>query len=445
MSLYRNFLELSIAARYLRGQGRTVIFSQGGRFSLLFMALMVYIMVVVLSIFEGFQKQVQDSLWNSGYHITVTRKSSRKPITNHEALTEAIRQRDKKFKALRSTFGGISANALLERGGRFEGKFVRAVPVTQEELAGGRLKDYPELVHYDADLLKKFSSGNYILVGREMARYYGWELGDRITLYMPRGGVISRNLQIEKQRFRIAGFFRTGYYEFDQNLLMLSLKTAQKFLGVGQGVTEIVVQLDNLALLGQLRDAIKEILPGGPGDYEVITIKDRRGNFLKALQLEKILMVIIMGLLILAGAAGIWVTVHLLIKSKERSIGMLRAMGMPIWSIITIFTTYSMLIGFLATSIGASIGIYVANRLEPITHLSEDFINSTCKVLSDSCRPVELIPRNIYYFDHLPVHTDVSIIFGIAFATLVLSGLAGYFPSRKAARVDPVKALRAAG
>src|SRR5690606_21288962 len=133
---------------------------------------------------------------------------------------------------------------------------------------------------------------------------------------------------------------------------------------------------------------------------------------------------------------------HLLVSSKSRSIGMLRAMGLPTDSILIIFTAHSMLIGLLATLIGGSTGIYMANRLESVIQLVEDVINGMCRWYSDTCVPVSLIPKQIYYFDHLPVNADLSIIFGVALVTMILSGFAGFFPARIAAVVDPVKTIR---
>jgi lipoprotein-releasing system permease protein len=343
---------------------------------------------------------------------------------------------------VRSAFGSISVNALLEVDNVFEGKSLRAIPVREQDLETGDLQNFPRIVHYDRRLLKKFDSGNCVIVGREMARYYGWQVGDSIRLYMPRGGELTRNMQIRKEEFVIAGFFRTGFYEFDQNLIFLSLRTAQRVLGFGDVSTEVIVQLKDLAYLDPVAARLRDLIPDNPYLYTVRTIKDERGNFLAALQLEKTLMIIIMGLLIVAGAAGIWVTVHLQVRAKSRSIGMLRAMGLPARSVIIIFTAHSMLIGLLSTLVGGSIGIFVSDRLESIVQLVEDMINSVCGWYYSSCAPVTLIPKNIYYFDHLPVYADLSVIFGIAVTTMILSGLAGFFPSRNSALLDPVYTIR---
>ncbi|MCB1324113.1 MAG: ABC transporter permease [Spirochaetales bacterium] len=437
----RFFLEIFIALRYLRGHGRTVIFNLGTRLSFFFMALMVYIMVLVLCVFTGFQKEVHSSLWNSGYHIMVINPIHGSALSDYEDVVERTELDPTVQRLSRSIFPSISLNALLEFRNQFEGKALRAIPATDEELATGQLRDYPRIVYFRKELLENFNRGNYVLVGREMARYYGWDVGDRIRLFLPRGGRLARGIEVRQEEFIIAGFFRTGYYEFDLNLIFMSLSTAQRVLGIPGRATEVIIQLHSLSDLDQTEDAIRDVLPGY--NYDLRTIRQDKGNFLAALQLEKTLMLIILSLLILAGVAGIWVTVHLLVRAKSRSIGMLRAMGLPTTSILVIFTAHSMLIGFLSTAVGGSIGIFVANRLEEIIRMMEEIVNSSCNWLLGSCQPVSLIPSNIYYFDHLPVQADLTVIFGVALATMILSGLAGYFPARRAAMLDPVETIRA--
>ncbi len=436
------FLEIFIALRYLRGQGRTVVFSLGTRLSFIFMSLMVFIMVVVLSVFNGFQQEVHRSLWNSGYHITINKQNQAFSENVSSNLLERVSERPDLKGKVRSVFPSISINALLEIQNQFEGKAVRAITVNPEDIEKGELKDFPRIVHYDIDLLRRFKGGNFVIIGREMARYYGWKVGDRIKLYLPQGGSISKGMQIRQEDFRIAGFFRTGYYEFDLNIIFMSLETAQRAMFMHDNITEVIVQLNNLSNLDGMKHEVRQLLPGNPYSFMIRTIKDERGNFLAALQLEKTLMIIIMGLLIIAGVAGIWVTVHLLVKSKNRSIGMLRSMGLPTTSIIVIFTAHSMLIGFLSTALGGALGIFIANRLESIIQLIEEILNGSCQWLVGNCVPVQLIPRNIYYFDHLPVYADMNVIFGVALTTMILSGLAGYFPSRRAAILDPVETIR---
>ena len=153
-------------------------------------------------------------------------------------------------------------------------------------------------------------------------------------------------------------------------------------------------------------------------------------------------MLVILSLLILAGVAGIWVTVRLLVKSKVPSLGLFRAMGMSSKSILLIFTTYAFTIGFFSSAIGASLGIFVSNHLETLIFFTEDAINQTCNLINNNCINVQLIPPYIYFFDHLPVKADLEIILGISLSTLILSGLAGYFPARGACNVNPAQILK---
>lgn len=417
-----------------------VLFSLGTRLSFMFMSFMVYTMVLVLSVFNGFQSEVHKSLWNSGYHVNISRTGN--PMFGFEAITQAVLKSKIVSPHVKSAFGSIQVNGLLEVQGRFEGKGIRGIPTEKSGLQTGHLKDFPEIVHYNKQYLEQFDQGNYIIIGREMARFYGWQVGDTVHLVLPQGGSLRKGMNIRREEFIIAGFFRTGFYEFDMNLIYMALPTAQRVLDMPLQVTEVIVQLNDLSSLDFVRSTVRDELPENPYLYTIRTLKDERGNFLAALQLEKVLMIIIMGLLILAGAAGIWVTVHLLVQSKSKSIGMLRAMGLPTRSVLVIFTAHSMLIGLLATLVGGSIGIYAANRLEVTMQLVEDLMNSGCQIVFEHCSPIQLIPKNIYYFDHLPVYADLSVIFGVAIATMILSGLAGYFPSRRAATQDPVMVLR---
>jgi lipoprotein-releasing system permease protein len=437
------FLEIFIALRYLRGHSRLTILNTGTRLSLLFMSLMVFIMVVVLSVFNGFQAEVKRSLWNSGYHITITSVNSQKTIKNYDKIIQSIyKNKDALNNNIRSIFPSILVNGLLEIQGRFEGKAIRAIPVNEEDLKNNYLRDFPTLVHFDQTLLHNINQANVAIIGREMARYYGWQVGDKITVFLPQGGIFARGMQIQRADLIIAGFFRTGFYEFDLNLIFISLATAQRLMNLPNQTTSIIVQLNDLNNIDFYKTKLREVLPDNPYEYSISTIKDERGNFLAALQLEKTLMMMILGLLILAGIAGIWVTSYLLVQSKRKSIGMLRAMGLSTKSILNLFVSYSMLIGFFACLFGGTLGIFAAQNLETFIKFIEDLLNQICLMVFHQCSTIHLIPKNIYYFDHLPVNTDLSFIVSIAMVTMILSGFAGYFPAKKASQLEPVETIR---
>ena len=446
LSMYHRFpppvVEIFIAWRYLRSHGRVPFFNTGTRVSFLFMALMVFVMNIVLSVFIGFQTTVHKTLQQSDYHLTVMRQNGR-PFSEYPQILAKAQQDPNLKKILRYSFGSIASNVLLEKYGEFEGKRLHALPfVRHAPQLRQKMQYFPHLVHYNKKYLQRFDKGNYVLIGREMARNYGLQIGKTIRLLLPRGGFLNRDIHINQQIFVIAGFYRTGFYEFDANLIFSSLKTAQRVLHTPQQVNQIVFQVHDLDNLELAQRHIYPHLPQPNYRYSMYTIWEKHGNFLAALQLEKTLMLIILSLLIMAGVAGIWVTVRLSVRAKSQSIGMLRAMGMSSSSLLFIFTLHSIFIGFLATGIGSSLGIYVANQMETLILIIEDIVNSSCRAMFGDCARITLIPDNIYYFDHLPVQADLGIIFGISLATLILSGLAGYFPAREAAQLDPVQAIR---
>ncbi len=457
------YLEVFIAIRYLRGQGRTIIFGSGIRLSFLFLSLMVYILALVLSVFNGFQEEIHQLLARSANHITITPGNPRYPIANQKEILANYSKDPDIQRAVRAVYPGISVNALLEIKNRFEGKTIRAVPLLPEtkpadgKVSGNKKSEFdikrmgyfPRLVHYDLKYMRKFQGGRYILVGRALARKEGWKIGTSVRIILPRGGSLSRSgLQAQQGYFTIAGFFRTGFNEFDGSLVYMSLKSAQRLIGLRGKVNEIIVQLHDLADLDHIRRVVqKKDYLGHDNYFLTSTIREERGNFLAAVKLEKTLMMIVLGLLIIAGVAGIWVTIYLLVKEKTRSIGMLRAMGLPMRSINIIFTANAMLIGLISTALGGMLTIYVADRFAGFLKLIENFANTVwsdnvCRWFLDACGPVQIVPDNIYYFDYLPVQADLNIIFGVAIVTLILSGIAGYIPSRRAARVDPAHAIR---
>ena len=431
-------LDLFIAWRYLRSQNRVPLFNVRTQISLLFMALMVFVMLIVLCVFTGFQNAVHKTLDNSGYHLTVTQQNN-KPFRHYSKILVKANKNMALQELTRHSFESISLNALIENFGQFEVKGLRALPLVPADNILESMVYFPRLIHYNKKYLQRFNNGNYVLIGREMARHYGLQVGSKLRLLLPRGVFIDRNINIREHNFTIAGFYRTGFYEFDSQLLFVSIKTAQKVLQLPRQVTEVIFQLNDLSRLDEAKTLIQTSLPYPRYRYVVHTIREEQGTFLAALQLEKTLMMIILSLLIMAGAAGIWVTVRLLVKAKVSGIGMLRAMGMSSNSLFLIFTVHSMIIGLLATILGGSLGIYVANRLETFVLLIEDLVNYLCNLLLKNCSDIKLIPENVYYFDHLPVQADLGIIFGIGLATLILSGLAGYFPAREAATLDPVQ------
>jgi len=433
-------LEWLIALRYLHGNSQTQLFSLSNRLCIFFLSVIVALMVTAIAIFTGFQLRLNELLLSAGTHISMEKKNGT-AIRSFEIALAEIRDDPELSRLVSAAYGAISLNALLELPDRFESKTVMGVPVEAEELSTGRLKHVPHLIHYDARYLERFNTENTVIVGRLLARDNKWEIGDRIAIIIPGSDMTGPDgPDIDRTVFRIAGFFRSGFNDFDQNLLFFSLPTGQRLLKNRSAVTDLIVQVRNLNDLQRVKSRVQEYLPENPYAFNIYTIMDLYGNFIAAMQLEKTLITIVLGLLLLAGVVGIWVTVTILVRQKRKSIGILRAMGIPVDSIILIFTVHAMLTGLIAAALGTMLGVFFSTSLDQVIKILEALANGVCSYAG--CGPVQIMPDNIYYFDHLPVRIETDFLLMISLVLLFLSGLAGYFPSRRAALESPIETIR---
>ncbi len=441
-----------ITLRYIRGSRAFGLLSLKSRLSFIVMAVGVSLLIVVLSIFNGFQRQVKKSLWNGGPHITIENSYNTGEIANYEKVISTLMQDDFLKERVIAMQGNITSHGLLQNSNNFVPIMVRAVPVEDiNQLYQNNVPNFPRLEYYDRDTVQKINVDNTIVIGKEMAHLYNFNLNRNITIAVPSGSfTVSRGVQLNISNFNIIGLFKTGYYNFDSKFVYLSLPIAQKFFKMNNSVNQIVLKVRSL---DELQECKKRILTltreeefdkkvGGTYYFSVRTLAEEQQNFLAALRMEKTIISNIVFLFIILAALGMVATVYSLVRSKRKSIGILKALGLPSSSILLVFTLNSMLLGFLASVIGGIVGIYYAINLEGFINILSEVINFFGSMFVKNWSPVILVPKDIYYFDHLPVDVDITFIFMVTTASTILSGLAGYFPARWAANLDPVETIR---
>jgi lipoprotein-releasing system permease protein len=443
-----------ITLRYIRGSRAFGLLSLKSRLSFIVMAVGVSLLIVVLSIFNGFQRQVKESLWNGGPHITIENNYGTGEIINYEKVIEILKADPILKEKVITIQGNITSHGLLQNNNTFVPIMVRAIPLTDEnDIVQNKIPNFPKLEYYNRESLPDLTKKNTIVIGKEMFNLYGFNLGRAITIAVPSGSFnVSRGVELNINNFEVIGLFKTGYYNYDSKFIYMSLPIAQKFFKLNNSVNQITLKVKSLDELAYCKELINDIVKdsefdtkmGTSGNYFTVrTIAEEQANFLAALRMEKTIISNIVFLFIVLAALGMVSTVYSLVRSKRKSIGILKALGLPSSSILLIFTLNSMIIGLLASVIGGVVGIYYANNLESfINGLSEviNFIGSI--VYKTSWRNIELVPKDIYYFDHLPVDIDISFIFMVTTASTILSGLAGYFPARWAANLDPIETIK---
>lgn len=441
-----------ITSRYIRGSRVVGLLSMKSRLSFIVMAVGVALLIVVLSIFNGFQRQVKESLWQGGPHITIENSFDTGAIYRYEEIIQRLKTDPTVSDKIVSIEGNITSHGLLQNSNNFIPIMIRAVPVPKvEDALENRLPNFPRITHYNREYIEKLNSTRSVLVGKEMAALYHFNLGRKITMAVPGGRFsVGRGVEVNVKDFQVVGYFKTGYYNYDSRFVFMTLPQAQEFFRLKGAVNQIAVKvkaLDDLRevkilILNSLNDQSFDERIREVNSFSVRTIAEEQENFLAALRLEKTIISIIVFLFIVLAALGMVATVYSLVRAKRKSIGTLKALGLPSRDILLIFTLNAMIVGILSSLAGGVVGIFIASNLETIITGLGEAINLVGNTFDPNWRNVELVPKDIYYFDHIPVDIDLSFIFMVTTAATILSGIAGYFPARWAALLNPVDTIR---
>jgi lipoprotein-releasing system permease protein len=441
-----------IATRYIRGSRVLGFLSIKSRLSFLVMMTGVSLLVVVLSIFNGFQRQVKESLWQGGPHITIENAFGSGSISNYQVVIDHLLADESLKKNIISIEGNITSHGLIQHNNSFNPIMIRAVPIPSvPKLLGEGLPNFPKLRNFNREDVESINEKKLVFIGKEMSAIYGYNMGRDITLAVPGGRFsVERGVQVSVQSFKVAGYFKTGYYNYDSRFVFLSLPVAQDFFKMKGAVNQIALKVNSLEDLKYTKSQILTRLTEskfeesqGRTSWSVRTIAEEQENFLAALRLEKTIISIIVFLFIILAALGMVATVHSLVRAKRKSIGTLKALGLRSSDILMIFTLNAMIVGILASLVGGAWGIFVASKLEVLVNALSWVVNSFGQLrYGPEWREVELVPKDIYYFDHIPVDIDISFIFMVTTSATILSGLAGYIPARWAANLNPVDTIR---
>jgi len=283
-------------------------------------------------------------------------------------------------------------------------------------------------------------------VGAEMAANYGIKVGDAIEVIVPKGTIkITTGLMPGIGTFRVAGFFKSGYYEFDTKLVVMSLPAAQQLYEIGDVVWGIGLKIDDIYRMDYMASMVQTRL--GSFRYHTLTAEERNQNLFYALKLEKLIMTVILFLVIIAAGFTIMGTLVMVVMEKRKAIGVLKSMGARPISIMIIFVLEGFLIGVLGATLGSVFSIAASLNLEAIIKWVESAINGVMAFVYGVFNlgayfPMSLVPKNVYYIDTIPTEIKPEFIVFIAIFAVFLSTIAAIFPSWHASRLKPVETIR---
>jgi lipoprotein-releasing system permease protein len=404
--------EIAVGLRYIKAKRKQAFISVISAFSVLGVMLGVMTLIIVLGVMNGFEKDLKEKILGTVSHLVVMSHSSR-TVTEWPRIMDRISV----FDGVEATTPYVYGQAMLSTSGRVRGVIVRGIDIR----TAGRVVSLPRyIVQGSMDGLAAEADGlGGIIVGKELAVLNSLRMGEVVQLISPQGKRTPIGAVPQVRNFRIVGIFQSGMYEFDSNLVYMDLSQAQKFFEMGQGVTGIEVYLKDIYYAPKLGTRIEASLGT---TFWTRTWKDMYRNLFSALKLEKIAMFIILTFIILVASFNIIISLIMLVMEKSRDIAVLKALGATSDRIMRIFIVQGMLVGVVGTFLGAVGGIVGSTILAKY--------------------PIIELPTEIYTISTLPVSIEVSDVVIICVVALTICFLATLYPSLRAARLEPVEALR---
>ncbi len=407
--------ELFIARRYLRARRKQRFISLITFLSVAGVTVGVMALIVVIAVMAGFESDLKKRILGIDAHIVLERSDQR--FTDYERIRRYLLTVD----GVTSAAPFITTQTMLRSEAGIAGSVVRGIdPDTAETVIQGLDADSVAALRKPSRIPEpeeRFLPG--IILGRELAGALGVVKGDALYLISPRGMISPVGHVPAMKRFRIVGLFESGMYEYDGSLAFIRLEDAQHLLRMGGAVTGIEIRVNDIYHARKIADAILAHL-GKP--YTAKDWMEMNRNFFSALKLEKTMMFILLTLIVLVAAFNISSSLFMMVIEKTRDIAILKTMGATDRSIRRIFVLKGFVIGLLGTFLGVGLGIGLCLLLKRY-----EFVK---------------LPSDVYYITTLPVQLEWPMVGLISLSTLAISLLATLYPSRQAAGLDPVEALR---
>jgi len=407
--------ERLVAGRYLRAKRKEGFISVITGFAFTGIALGVATLVIVMSVMNGFKGELLGRILGLNGHITIM-SAPGFPFTDYVTAVEEL----EKIDGIKLAVPMIERQLLVTAGNSAEGAMVRGIKkedlLKREVLRNG-------LKNIDIDSFEDDS----IIIGERLADKLGVIAGDEVTLISPNGKVTAFGSVPRMKSYKVLGTFNVGMYEYDSTFLFMPLAAAQKYFSLPGAAAQIDVILDDDKQLAAMRSVIER----GVGlDAYVYDWKQTNSAFFNAIDVERNVMFLILTLIILVAAFNIITGLIMLVKDKGRDIAVLRTMGATKGMIMRIFFMDGAFIGVVGTILGLSLGVLFCENIERIRQFLETLSGR------------ELFSAEIYFLSRLPAEIDWTEVAVVAGVSLLLSFLATIYPAYRAAKFDPVEALR---
>ncbi|WP_067867421.1 lipoprotein-releasing ABC transporter permease subunit [Neptuniibacter marinus] len=408
-------LSLFIGLRYTAAKRSNHFISFISLASMLGLMLGVAALIVVLSVMNGFDRELKQRILGMVPHGSISAYG--KPLENWPVLVEQLSRHPDVVAA--APF--IQAQGMLTNSGVVRGALVNGIDPSIEQKVS-ILGDHITSGSLEALNQQRFG----IVLGDLLARYLGARVGDKVTLVLPEASVSVAGVVPRLKRFTVVGIFSVGA-ELDANLAYINLDDAAKIKRLGEGVDGIRLKFDNLF---SAPGKVKEIAAGLPGYYSSSDWTRTHGNLFQAIQLEKRMIGLLLFLIVLVAAFNIVSTLVMVVTDKKADVAILRTLGATPGRIMRIFMVQGTVIGILGTLLGTLLGVTLALTISDLIAWVEQTFN------------IQFLNADVYFISYLPSDLQWPDVGVITVTALVISFLATIYPAWRAAKTHPAEALR---
>jgi len=409
--------ELFIGLRYTRAKKRNHFISFISLISLMGITLGMTALITVMSVMNGFQKEVRTRILGVASHVQIG------SVHGNLSHWQQTAEEAAKHPAVEAAAPFVNAQGMLSHNQVVQGVIVRGILPAMED----KVANFSQSMVSGA--LDNLAPGEFgIVIGMELARMMGTFVGDKIVLISPQGQVTPAGILPRLKQFTVVGIFDVGHFEYDSGLVLIHMFDAQKLYRMeNDDVSGVRLKLTDLF---QAPRVVQELPAMLTIDSYISDWTKQHANYFRAIQIEKRMLSLILALIIAVAAFNIVSTLVMAVTDKESDIAILRTLGASPRSIMKIFIVQGTFIGVFGTILGVTGGMLLAYNVGEVVSFIESLFN------------VQFLSREIYYISKIPTDPQMADITTVAVTSFVLSLLATIYPSYRASKVNPAEALR---
>lgn len=414
--MMRTWYEGFVGLRYLRASPRRGFVSLIAAIAIAGLAVGVAVLIVVLSVMNGFEEELRTRILSITAHATIADLEGRLVDWQPKLAVAAH------AAGVRAAAPYIEAQAMMTRGDQSSGVLMRGIVPSED----ARVEDLAR--HLEGGRLGDLEPGAYrVILGQALAEALGAHVGDRVVLMVAEGDVTPVGVLPRMRAFRVAGILSVGMYEYDRRIALVAMGDAARLLRMGDAITGIRLSVEHPFAAPSVVRSVALELGGG------VAVNDwtqEHVNFFRSIEMTKHMLFVILSLVVAVAAFNVVSTMVMTVKDKRRDIAILRTFGSSPGSILSVFIVQGSLIGFLGIVAGVLLGVLIAVNLQSLVHGLESIVG------------FKFLDARVYFMSDLPAHVHVGDLLEICAVALVLACLSTLYPAWRAARLMPAESLR---